>query len=69
MLGGGVRWLSLWVSRNGTVSPAATLNAATVVSPSPRNDTGVRSTVMSGPATAMMPGSSGRRVTQGTAAP
>ncbi len=69
MAGGGGRWLAPWVSTKGTVSPAATANSATVVKPSPRSATGVRNTVMSGPATATMPGSPASPMTQGTAAP
>ena len=55
------------VSMNGTRSPSATVNSATVVQFSPRSGTGVRSQTVSGPATACSAPSMCR--TQGTIEP
>src|SRR5690242_6626248 len=64
------RWEGEWVRTNGTDVPASTSKEARVFNPSPRREIGVRSTAMSGPATARIPFfPSGRRVTHGTDAP
>jgi len=57
----------VWVSTNGTCSPADTSNSATVVMFSPRIPTGLDRQTVSGPATAISP-SSLRRI-QGTTLP
>src|SRR5262249_3786068 len=57
------------VSTNGTHSPSATSNSATVAKFLPRSATGERSTTRLGPAMALRPDPSSSRVTHGTVTP
>ncbi len=69
MLSGLGRCDALWVSTKLTVSPSDTVKSATVSIASPCSATLVRSTTISGPATATTPLPPFRLVTHGTDAP